>query len=70
MVNIESKEPISILYSRNVKTTAIANFLIYLGHVKVAELLLKNGANIHAEEENKWTPLHLAAKNGKIKKKL
>lgn len=36
------------------------------GHVAVAQLLLQNGANLHARYDDLWTPLHLAAQNGHL----
>lgn len=37
-----------------------------LDRKKVAEFLLKNGANIDAITKKKETPLHLAAENGEF----
>lgn len=34
------------------------------GHEKIAEILLKSGANVDAKEEDDFTPLHLSAQNG------
>ena len=36
------------------------------GHVAVAQILLQNGANLHARYDDLWTPLHLAAQNGHL----
>lgn len=36
------------------------------GHVSLAQLLLQNGANLHARYEDLWTPLHLAVQNGHL----
>lgn len=38
---------------------------IHLGAQRVAELLIKNGADINAENRDKSTPLHFAVKYGK-----
>lgn len=35
------------------------------GHQSLAEVLLRNGANINAENSDKRTPLHLAVSQGK-----
>lgn len=37
---------------------------IDLGEVKVAEVLIKNGANINIATKSGWTSLHEAAKYG------
>ena len=34
------------------------------GHIGIAQLLLTHGANIRAQYQNGWTPLHLAAQEG------
>lgn len=44
----------------------LSNFLCHLGHEKIADLLLKNGANINVENVDKETPLHVAASEGKF----
>ncbi len=36
------------------------------GHVSLAQLLLQNGANLHARYDDLWTPLHLAVQNGHL----
>ncbi|XP_078594440.1 uncharacterized protein LOC144872257 [Branchiostoma floridae x Branchiostoma japonicum] len=36
------------------------------GRTEVAELLIKNGANLEARDKNQNTPLHLAAAEGHI----
>ena len=38
----------------------------YKGHVKIAELLMQHNAQIDAQEEDKWTPLHFASQNNMI----
>lgn len=40
--------------------------LLRLGNANVTELLLQRGANIDAEDADKDTPLHMAARNGKL----
>lgn len=40
------------------------DFLFRLGHENLIEILLKSGANINAQDLDKRTPLHLAAKEG------
>jgi ankyrin repeat protein len=37
------------------------HFAARLGHIKVVEVLLSNGANVNAADSNKFTPLHYAA---------
>lgn len=43
------------------------------GQVGVAKVLIENGANMHAQDKDGWTPLHSASlnevKTGKIYKK-
>jgi ankyrin repeat protein len=34
------------------------------GGVRIAELLIKKGADIEAEDNDEWTPLHMAALKG------
>lgn len=40
---------------------SLVPLLFNSGHQKVARILLRNGANINAENSDKFTPLHLAA---------
>lgn len=47
---------------KNILSTGV---LFLLGDEKVVEVLLRGGANISAEDNNRYTPLHLASKNGK-----
>lgn len=42
------------------------NYFLHLGHVNVAEILLRHNSNVNAKDDNKDTPLHLAAWNGKF----
>lgn len=37
---------------------------VYSGHQEVAELLIKNGANVNIKNSNGFTPLMVAAGNG------
>ena len=37
------------------------------GHVKVVELLLTRGANIHDKDDDGWSPISLATWNGHVK---
>lgn len=37
-----------------------------LGHENLIEFLLKNGANISAEDKDRYTPLHFAVEKGKL----
>lgn len=46
------------------KTIANGNVFNYLGKEMIAEILLRNGANVNAEKINKLTPLHLTAQFG------
>jgi ankyrin repeat protein len=39
----------------------------FLGQVKIAEILLRNGANVNAQNRDGYTPLHLAVANSKQK---
>lgn len=41
--------------------------LIHLGHEKVAEVLLRNGANVNIGDDDQSTPLHYAAQYGQFK---
>lgn len=34
------------------------------GYDDIVEMLISKNAQVDAEDENKWTPLHIAAKNG------
>jgi len=36
------------------------------GHIKVAQLLVMRGADVHALSADKWTPLHLASQEGHL----
>jgi len=36
------------------------------GYLDIAELLLDHGADVNANEENLWTPLHLASLHGHL----
>jgi ankyrin repeat protein len=36
----------------------------YAGHLEVAEMLVKYGANVNLQDASKATPLHLAATKG------
>ena len=36
----------------------------YNGHVSVIRVLLADGSNVNARNENRWTPLHEAAYEG------
>ena len=36
------------------------------GHVDVAKVLIQNGADVNAVDEDKWTALHFAAENGHV----
>ena len=38
--------------------------LLESGHILVASMLLKNGANINAKTNNGWTPLSIAKAHG------
>lgn len=42
----------------------IKRVVIILGHDKIVDFLIKNGANVDSEDRNDQTPLHLAALNG------
>lgn len=42
------------------------DFWFCIGHKHVTEILLKNGANINAKDDDEKSPLKLAAENGKI----
>lgn len=55
-------------FSRSIVCKWILNFDYFfpLGHVNVVQILLKNGANVSAENGDKETPLHLAAKRGNL----
>ena len=52
----------------NVKTSYNLNLLLHIvawwGHDKVAEILLKNGAEVDATENDGWTSLHIVAWGG------
>lgn len=39
---------------------------VCLGYVEVIKELLKNGANINKTNDKSWTPLHVAADDGKL----
>lgn len=43
------------------------NQLYYLGHQKVADILIQNGANVNVEEINENQPLYTAAQNGNLR---
>lgn len=38
-----------------------------LGHEKVAELLIQNGADINVDDNNGYRPLFIAAQNGNLR---
>lgn len=38
----------------------------YLGNESVAEVLIRHGANVNAENKDKWTPLHCSANVGEF----
>lgn len=42
----------------------ICSLFLSLGYENVVEILIQNGADINAEEIDKWTPLHLAVQIG------
>lgn len=47
-------------------TTFYVNIWIYPGKMKIAEILILNGANVNAYDVHKKTPLHFAAEQGKF----
>lgn len=67
--NVESFRPIrwhlNLLFWNECYTFHWLIFIfIHLGWENITELLLKNGANVNAEDDKKQTPLHRAAENG------
>lgn len=42
------------------------DFVFRLGYTHIVDLLLKNGADVNAENKDKGTPLHWAASNGEV----
>ena len=52
--------------SRNELNAAPIQSAASAGHVKIVELLLKNGADASIREQGGYTPLHAAAQNGDL----
>lgn len=48
------------------KTKTKRVFSIILGHDKTVDFLIQNGANVHSENRNGQTSLHLASMNGNL----
>jgi len=36
------------------------------GHLNIARLLADRGADMNVKEQDLWTPLHLASRNGRL----
>lgn len=36
------------------------------GYDEIVDMLINKNAQVKAEDENKWTPLHYASKNGRF----
>jgi ankyrin repeat protein len=62
---IKAGAPINSV-SRNELKAAPIQSAAAAGHVKIAELLLKHGADPNIREQDGYTPLHAAAQNGNL----
>lgn len=52
------------IHSNQFSPSHVVLFIIFSGDEDAVRILVENGANVNAEDEDKLTPLHLAARRG------